>query len=113
VDAGTRVMVRLAGMKFNLSEANTTALMSHMAADSHECVEQGWEDTVDASITFMLKTCLAKTVKETAQMAPVLETVDNFEKFAKHVTIVFDRLSKGALLVQPKNNGAGNTESKA
>lgn len=104
VDAATRCMVRLAGMKFGLNEENVAALQYHMSAGAQECVEQGWEDTVDASVTYMLRTSLAKTTKDAAQLPPTLEIVDSADKFTKHITIVFDRLSKGGVLVKGKSS---------
>ena len=63
---------------------------------------QGWEERIDASMTHLLRTSLAKTAKESAGVPPPLSMPPDTAKLKKHITYVCDRLSKGALLVRAK-----------
>ena len=56
------------------------------------------------SLTFLLKTSLAKNAKDAAVLPASLETPPNCEKLRKHIAIVLDRLGKGASLV-PGSSG--------
>jgi Bardet-Biedl syndrome 9 protein len=67
---------------------------------------QGWEERIDASMTHLLRTSLAKTAKDVAGVPPPLAMSPDTTKLKKHITYVCDRLSKGALLVRSKKAGA-------
>lgn len=60
---------------------------------------QGWEERVDAGMTHLLRTALAKTAKETTTVTAPLAMPADTSKLKKHITYVCDRLSKGAQLV--------------
>ena len=54
---------------------------------------------VDASITHLLRTCLAKSVKDqTVNPSPLILLKDT-TKLKKHIALLIDRLSKGSKLV--------------
>lgn len=55
----------MCALKYNLSAADRSLLHSYLCPDIQEGLEQGWEETVDASITYALKTSLSKNSKET------------------------------------------------
>lgn len=59
-------------------------------------------------MTNVLRTSLAKSAKESAAVPAPLQMPDDTNKLKKHITIVCDRLAKGARLAR---SGAGN-ESK-
>jgi Bardet-Biedl syndrome 9 protein len=111
LDASSRLIACLAGMKFNMTEEATVVLHQHLFASGYENVDQGWEDTVDASSTYLLKTSLAKNVKDSAIMQPNIETIDNVDKLIKHIAMVFDRLSKGGQLTKSLSATPHQTES--
>lgn len=67
---------------------------------------QGWEECVDAAMTHLLRTSLAKVAKESVPSAagqtPLLSMPQDTAKLKKHISIVCDRLNKGArLALQP------------
>lgn len=63
---------------------------------------QGWEERVDAAMIHLLRTSLAKVAKDSvsgsASGHPPLTMPEDTKKMKKHISIVFDRLSKGARL---------------
>ena len=62
-------------------------------------LDQGWEETVEASMTYLLKTCLAKIIKENVSLNnTVLEIPNSIDRLIKHIGMVFDRISKGGRL---------------
>jgi Bardet-Biedl syndrome 9 protein len=58
-----RGIAMLSALKFGLSSEERSMLESHLCPNISEGTEQGWEETVEASLTYLLKTCLAKAVK--------------------------------------------------
>ena len=65
---------------------------------------QGWEEAVDASLTHLLKTSLAKSVKDSSAVQQPLAMPKDTSKLKRHIQIVCDRLSKGASLSgKPRN----------
>lgn len=69
---------------------------------------QGWEELTDAHMTYLLRTSLGKQggaqgggASAAAQQGQQLRLPEDTVKLKKHITIVCDRLSKGARLVQP------------
>lgn len=64
---------------------------------------QGWEESVDAAITHLLRTVLSKNAKDTTiNPVPFSLPVDT-TKVCKHITTFCDKLGKGARLVRPTN----------
>lgn len=63
LDVLIRGMALLAALKFRLTPEERSLLESHLCPNIVEGTEQGWEETIDASLTFLLKTNLAKVVK--------------------------------------------------
>ena len=60
---------------------------------------QGWEEMVDAAITHLLRTCLSKTAKDQTVNPSPLSVPKDTSKLKKHISLLCDRLSKGAKLV--------------
>lgn len=60
---------------------------------------QGWEETVDAAIAHLLKTCLSKSSKEQAlNLSSQLNIPKDTSRLKKHITLLCDRLAKGGRL---------------
>ena len=59
----------------------------------------GWEETVDASLTYLLKTSLAKSTKETITLPISLEPLQDIDMLKKKISLVVDRICKGIRLV--------------
>ena len=61
---------------------------------------QGWEETTDAALTFLLRTSLAKPGRENQGATPItLDPVKETTRIKKHVSSVMDRITKGGKLV--------------
>lgn len=96
----SKLIVLLCGMKYQLPIADIKLLESYFCPELQDGLTQGWEEIIEASTTYLLKTCLAKNVKEsTALNNTVLEIPNNTDRLLKHIALVFDRISKGARLV--------------
>jgi Bardet-Biedl syndrome 9 protein len=65
----------------------------------------GWEETVDANLTHLLRTALSRNSKESSTSPQPLVASADGTKVKKHLTIVLDRLCKGATLVNPQMAG--------
>ena len=63
-----------------------------------KCGSFGWEQITDASLTFLLSNQLAKTPQEKSVLLSPLAQLCDVEKFKKHIAIVLERLSNGAVL---------------
>lgn len=60
---------------------------------------QGWEETVDAALVHLLKTCLSKSSKEQAlNLSSQLSMPKDTSRLKKHITLLCDRLAKGGRL---------------
>ena len=61
---------------------------------------QGWQETTDAALTFVLRTSLAKPGRENQGATPItLEEAKETSRIKKHVSSVMDRITKGGKLV--------------
>ena len=114
----SKLMVALCAMKYQMSAEDSKLLESYFCPTLRDGQEQGWEETIEASTTFLLKTCLAKNVKESASLSNVvLEMPANTDRLLKHIAMVFDRIGKGARLVstppQVYDDAPMRNESKA
>jgi Bardet-Biedl syndrome 9 protein len=98
LDASISLVSTLAAIKYSLDADNAALLRYHLAAEYQENSDQGWEDTVEASVTYLLKTSLAKNAKDAVAMNPQIEAVEDVDKVIKHIMMVFDRLGRGASL---------------
>ncbi len=54
---------------------------------------------MDASITHLLRTCLAKSAKDQTVNPQPLAMLKETTKLKKHIALLCDRLSKGAKLI--------------
>lgn len=82
-------------------------LEAYLCPNLNDGLDQGWEETVEASMTYLLKTCLAKTIKENVSLNnTTIEIPNSIDRLLKHIGMVFDRLGKGGRLnVVPVNDG--------
>ena len=94
---GTRLFVLLLRFRFDLDEENYHALLCHFAPNSVDNYEQGWEERVNASILFLLRTSMAKPGKagEGAVTTHNPTLLVDVSKLKRHVQLIVDRLGKG------------------
>lgn len=64
----SRLVLTVLALKFGLTSAELRSLESYFCVDCIDSMEQGWEEVVDLSLTYLLKTALAKTAKETVSL---------------------------------------------
>ena len=55
---------------------------------------QGWEETTDASVTFLLRTVMGRGSRDSAS-TPELKMPADTVKLKKHLGILFDKILKG------------------
>jgi Bardet-Biedl syndrome 9 protein len=114
LECGSKLVALLAYLKFKLSPMEHQLFESYLCPDLSESTEQGWEEVVEASLTYLLKTALAKNAKESALVTNALEMPENSDKLKKHFGMVIDRLAKGARLIKLTNKtGAGGSGGSA
>lgn len=100
--SASKLMALLSYLKFGMNPMEFELLESYLCPELSEGVEQGWEEIVDASLTYLLRTSLAKNVKDSVLISHQLEPLDDVEKLTKHIGMVFDRLGKGGKLMKLK-----------
>jgi Bardet-Biedl syndrome 9 protein len=103
IEASSRLITLLAHLKFDMSPLEHAQLEAYFCPDLQtENSDQGWEEIVDAGLMYLLRTSLAKNSKDTAFVSTQFEPLDNVEKLTKHISMVFDRISKGGRLIKLK-----------
>ena len=114
----SRLLVHMTALRLGLPAAARSLLESYLCVSyiestggNDETSSTGWEETVDASMTFLLKTLLAKQPakqpRDGGQLSSSLDLPGDLEGLKKHIAVVFDRIEKGAQLV-----GGGEFESR-
>ncbi|XP_063687264.1 protein PTHB1-like isoform X3 [Bolinopsis microptera] len=81
-----------------LDDKQSAVLQSCLTPDVNSADDVGWEEMVDASITMLLRTCLAKTTKEQSVVAASLKLPSDTTKLKKHIALLLERLNKGGTL---------------
>jgi Bardet-Biedl syndrome 9 protein len=102
--SASKLMSLLSYLKFGMNPMEFELLESYLCPELAEGVEQGWEEVVDASLTYLLRTSLAKNAKDSVLISHQLEPLDDVEKLTKHIGMVFDRLGKGGRLIKLKSD---------
>lgn len=74
---------------------------------------QGWEESVDAAITHLLRTVMAKSSKDQAVNPSPLAPPSDTSKLKKHIALFCDRIGKGARLVDGLKDNKEKTVKKS
>mmetsp|Transcript_45793 Transcript_45793/g.143249 ORF Transcript_45793/g.143249 Transcript_45793/m.143249 type:complete len:891 (-) Transcript_45793:279-2951(-) len=95
------LVVMLLQLRFGLDGENAAALRSYLAPDAADTDEEGWEEHVDAALTHLFRTSLAKNKDKNSAGGAVedLRILENTDKLKKRINILCDRLSRGGRLV--------------
>ena len=89
-------MLLLARLSTSLSQAEYERLEAALSPVVHIGQSQGWQETTDAALTFILRTSLAKPGRENQGATPIsLEQAKETSRIKKHVSSVMDRITKG------------------
>eukprot|EP00741_Cyanophora_paradoxa_P025557 tig00000383_g24662.t1 len=96
LSVATRLVCLLVKLRFGLDEENAKQLEAHLTPVVADTPDQGWEECVEAAMTQLLRTALAKNAKEAGSGPQPLTRATDTVRLKKHITLVCDRLSKGA-----------------
>lgn len=113
IEAAQRDLVRLGGelggacrlvnlllkYKHGMSEAQYSSLCQCLSPQVTHNIESGWEEQTEANVSHVLRTALAKGGPREASTAPqVMPAMADTTKLKKHISLLCDRLAKGAQL---------------
>ncbi|XP_059177174.1 protein PTHB1-like [Physella acuta] len=99
LSSGTYLINFLLKLWLDLSEEEFQVLQSAMTPVVGTCEDQGWEESVDAALTHLLRTVLAKSSKDQAVNPSPLALPQDTSRLKKHIALFCDRLGKGVALV--------------
>jgi len=105
----TRLLLLLLRLSTGMTAEDEVKLAAALSPVVQEGQEQGWEETTDAALTFLLRTSLAKAGKENQGATPLtLEPPRDTVRLKKHVSSVMDRVAKGGRVDDGRNAISGN-----
>nr|KAF6417884.1 Bardet-Biedl syndrome 9 [Rousettus aegyptiacus] len=97
--SASHLVILLVGLWQKLSADQVAILEAAFLPLQQDAQELGWEETVDAAISHLLKTCLSKSSKEQAlTLGSRLDVPKDTSRLKKHITLLCDRLAKGGRL---------------
>ncbi|XP_069469338.1 protein PTHB1 isoform X2 [Ambystoma mexicanum] len=97
--SATHLVILLIGLWQKLSKDQIAILEATFLPLLQDTHELGWEESVDAAVSHLLKTCLSKSSKEQAlTLTSQLSMPKDTAKLKKHLTLFCDRLAKGGRL---------------
>ncbi|XP_062425527.1 protein PTHB1 isoform X2 [Rhea pennata] len=97
--SATHLVVMLISLWQKLSTDQVAILEATFLPLAQDTQELGWEETVDAAISYLLRTCLSKSSKEQAlTLTSELCIPKDTSRLKKHITLLCDRLAKGGRL---------------
>ncbi|XP_060051796.1 protein PTHB1 isoform X2 [Erinaceus europaeus] len=97
--SATHLVILLIGLWQKLSADQIAILEAAFLPLQRDTQELGWEETVDAAVSHLLKTCLSKSSKEQAlHLNSQLNIPKDTSRLKKHITLLCDRLAKGGRL---------------
>ncbi|XP_055276873.1 protein PTHB1 isoform X4 [Moschus berezovskii] len=108
--SATRLVILLIGLWQKLSADQIAILEAAFLPLQQDTQELGWEETVDAALSHLLKTCLSKSSKEQAlNLSSQLGIPKDTSQLKKHITLLCDRLAKGGRLCLSTDAAAPQT----
>ncbi|XP_019393993.1 PREDICTED: protein PTHB1 isoform X3 [Crocodylus porosus] len=97
--SATHLVIMLISLWQKLSPDQVAILEATFLPLMQDTQELGWEETVDAAISYLLRTCLSKSSKEQAlTLTSQLSMPKDTSRLKKHITLLCDRLAKGGCL---------------
>ncbi|XP_039771064.1 protein PTHB1 isoform X2 [Ornithorhynchus anatinus] len=108
--SATHLMILLIGLWQKLSADQVAILEAACLPLQHDAREPGWEETVDAAVSHLLKTCLSKSSKDQAlNLSGQLSMPKDTSRLKKHITLLCNRLAKGGRLCLSADSAAQPT----
>nr|XP_015212539.1 PREDICTED: protein PTHB1 isoform X2 [Lepisosteus oculatus] len=98
--SATHLIILLIGLWQNLGKDQTAILESTLLPLLQDTPQLGWEESVDAAVSHLLRTCLSRSSKDqalnltTSQLSMPKDT----SRLKKHITLLCDRIGKGGRL---------------
>ncbi|KAK7886967.1 hypothetical protein WMY93_026588 [Mugilogobius chulae] len=101
--SGTHLLVLLLSLWQGLPPDQTALLEATLLPLLQDTPQLGWEESCDAAVTHLLRTCLSRSPKDQAISlaqtgGPVLELPKDTVRLKKHITLLCDRIGKGGRL---------------
>ncbi|XP_075601513.1 protein PTHB1 isoform X2 [Balearica regulorum gibbericeps] len=97
--SATHLVIMLISLWQKLSTDQVAILEATFLPLAEDTQELGWEETVDAAISYLLRTCLSKSSKEQAlTSSSQLCMPKDTSRLKKNITLFCDRLAKGGRL---------------
>ncbi|XP_068024760.1 protein PTHB1-like [Melanerpes formicivorus] len=97
--SATHLVIMLLSLWQKLSTDQVAILEATFLPLAEDSQELGWEETVDAAISYLLRTCLSKSSKEQAlTVSSQLCMPKDTSRLKKNITLFCDRLAKGGRL---------------
>ncbi|XP_064911224.1 protein PTHB1 isoform X3 [Columba livia] len=97
--SATHLVITLISLWQKLSADQVAILEATFLPLAEDTQELGWEEAVDAAISYLLRTCLSKSSKEQAlNLSSDLCMPKDTSRLKKNITVFCDRLAKGGRL---------------
>ncbi|XP_077432794.1 protein PTHB1 isoform X2 [Vanacampus margaritifer] len=101
--SSTQLLVLLLSLWQGLTPEQTNILEATMLPLLHDTPQLGWEESCDAAVSHLLRTCLSRSPKDQATTlaqagGPVLGLPRDTARLKKHITLLCERLAKGGRL---------------
>ncbi|XP_061145753.1 protein PTHB1 isoform X1 [Syngnathus typhle] len=101
--SSTQLLVLLLSLWQGLTPEQSNILEATMLPLLHDTPQLGWEESCDAAVSHLLRTCLSRSPKDQATTlaqagGPVLGLPRDTERLKKHITLLCERLAKGGRL---------------
>uniref|UniRef100_A0A8C5WZY1 Bardet-Biedl syndrome 9 n=1 Tax=Malurus cyaneus samueli TaxID=2593467 RepID=A0A8C5WZY1_9PASS len=97
--SATHLVIMLISLWQKLSTDQVAILEATFLPLAEDTQELGWEETVDAAVSYLLRTCLSKSSKEQAlTLSSQLSMPKDTSRLKKNITVFCDRLAKGGRL---------------
>ncbi|XP_019719361.1 protein PTHB1 isoform X2 [Hippocampus comes] len=101
--SSTQLLVLLLSLWQGLTPEQTNILEATMLPLLHDTPQLGWEESCDAAVSHLLRTCLSRSPKDQATTlaqagGPMLGLPRDTARLKKHITLLCERLAKGGRL---------------
>ncbi|XP_008322019.1 protein PTHB1 [Cynoglossus semilaevis] len=101
--SATHLLVLLLSLWQNLTPDQSSILEAALLPLLQDTPQLGWEESCDAAVTHLLRTCLSRSPKDQAASlaqigSPLLGLPRDTTRLKKHITLLCERISKGGQL---------------
>uniref|UniRef100_A0A3B1IVI9 Bardet-Biedl syndrome 9 n=1 Tax=Astyanax mexicanus TaxID=7994 RepID=A0A3B1IVI9_ASTMX len=98
--SATHLLILLVSLWQGLSADQTTILEATLLPLLQDTPQLGWEESVDAAVSHLLRTCLSRSPKDQAVSLGTtqLSMLKDTSRLKKHIMLLCDRIGKGGRL---------------